>query len=181
VAAGAIDGLAALRDDRALPHLFARTRYGHPSRVRRAAAVAIPKLATDRRAREHLEDLLDEADPHLRLDVVRALGDLGDARSRSALRARAEVDLDPSVRRRIKEVVRDLGGEKKHAKQLEDDLEKLSNAHAELRARLAKLEARILPSEERETAPRGVAPKRKPKPNAKQNAKQNPKKKVRRR
>ncbi len=51
IAAGSIDGLASLRDDRALPHLYARTRYGHPSRVRRAAALAIPKLSTDRRAR----------------------------------------------------------------------------------------------------------------------------------
>jgi hypothetical protein len=53
IAAGSIDGLASLRDERALAHLSARTRYGHASRVRRAAALAIPKLSTDRRAREH--------------------------------------------------------------------------------------------------------------------------------
>jgi aminopeptidase N len=146
IAAGAIDGLAALRDDRALAHLYKRTRYGHSSRIRRAAALAIPKLATDRRAREHLEDLLDDADPILRTDVVRALADLNDARSRGPLRARADVDLDARVRRRIKEALRDLGGEKKHQKQLEDDFEKLSNEHAELKSRLAKLEARILPA-----------------------------------
>jgi aminopeptidase N len=145
IAAGAIDGLANLRDDRALAHVYKRTRYGHSSRIRRAAALAIPKLATDRRAREHLEDLLDDGDPILRMDVVRALSDLGDARSRGPLRTRVEVDLDARVRRRIKEVLRDLGGEKKHQKQLEDDLEKLSNEHADLKSRLAKLEARILP------------------------------------
>jgi aminopeptidase N len=151
IAAGAIDGLAALRDDRALAHLFTRTRYGHPSRVRRAAALAIPKLAADRRAREHLEDLLDDADPILRLDVVRALGDLGDVRSRAALRARAEIDLDPRVRRRIKETIRDLGSEKKQHKALEDDLEKLANEHAELKARVSKLEARIVPPKNPDT------------------------------
>ncbi len=143
IGSAALDGLAELRDDRGLPHLFARTRYGHPSRVRRAAALAIPKLATDRRAREHLEEMLDDAEPYLRIDVVRALADLGDARARSALRARAEIDLDPRVRRRIREVVRDLGGEKKIAEQLKEDVEKLSTAHAELLARLAKLEAKV--------------------------------------
>ena len=143
IAAGAIDGLAALRDDRALPHLYARTRYGHASRVRRAAALAIPKLSTDRRAREHLEDLLDDADPILRIDVVRALSDLGDARSRGALRARAEVDLDPRVRRRIKEVVRDLGGERKQTDQLKEDVEKLQSEQLDLKSRLSRMEARV--------------------------------------
>lgn len=146
IAAGSIDGLAALRDDRALPHLYARTRYGHPSRVRRAAALAIPKLSTDRRAREHLEDLLDDADPILRIDVVRALSDLGDARSRSSLRARAEVDLDPRVRRRIKEVVRDLGGERRQTDQLKEDVEKLQSEQLDLKARLSRMEARLADS-----------------------------------
>ena len=147
IAAGAIDGLASLRDDRALPHLYARTRYGHPSRVRRAAALAIPKLSTDRRAREHLEDLLDDPDPILRIDVVRALADLGDSRSRGPLRARAEVDLDPRVRRRIREVVRDLGGEKKQTDQLKEDVEKLQTEHLELKARLSRVEARVAPND----------------------------------
>ncbi len=159
IAAGAIEGLSALRDDRALPHLFARTRYGHASRVRRSAVVAIPKLATDRRAREHLEDLLDDDDPILRMDVVRALSDLGDARSRAALRARAEIDLDARVRRRIREVVRDLGSEKKQTEHLKDELEKLTNEHAELKARVAKLEAQ---NDKSDKKPPSKAPKTKP-------------------
>ena len=88
IASGSIDGLASLRDDRALPHLYARTRYGHPSRVRRAAALAIPKLSTDRRAREHLEELLDDSDPILRIDVVRALS-ISATHDRAARCARA--------------------------------------------------------------------------------------------
>ncbi len=143
IAAGAIDGLAALRDDRALPHLYARTRYGHSSRVRRAAALAIPKLATDRRAREHLEELLEDSDPILRMDVVRALADLGDARSRGALRARGEVDLDARVRRRIKEALRDLGGDRKQSEQLKEEVEKLQNEQVDLKARLSRMEARL--------------------------------------
>jgi len=144
VAVGAIDGLAALREDRATPHVLARTRYGHPTRKRRAAIMAVPKLATDRRAREALEDLLEDSDPSLRVDVARALADLGDLRSRPALRNRLEVDLDPRVRRRIREVLRDLGGEgKRGTDQLREDFEKLTGEHAELKARVAKLEAKV--------------------------------------
>jgi aminopeptidase N len=159
IRAGAIDGLASLREDRALPHLYARTRYGHPSRVRRAAALAIPKLSTDRRAREHLEDLLDDTDPILRIDVVRALSDLGDARSRGALRARGEVDLDPRVRRRIREVVRDLGGERKQTEQLKEDVEKLQSEHLDLRSRLSRLEARAKESASAAIPPQAKAKK----------------------
>ncbi|HXN34475.1 MAG TPA: M1 family aminopeptidase, partial [Polyangiaceae bacterium] len=76
VRAGAIDGLASLRDDRAVPHVSAGIRYGHPARVRRAAAIALPKLGSDRKTRETIEQLLDDADPLLRIDAVRALGDM---------------------------------------------------------------------------------------------------------
>ncbi|HSO34488.1 MAG TPA: M1 family aminopeptidase [Labilithrix sp.] len=161
IAAGAIAGLASLRDDRALPHLYARTRYGHASRVRRAAALAIPKLSTDRRAREHLEDLLDDSDPIVRIDVVLALADLGDARSRGPLRARGEVDLDPRVRRRIREVVRDLGGEKKQTDQLKEDVERLQTEHLELKARLSRIEAGVAPK--KEAAPPEKGTTRRPK------------------
>lgn len=144
VSVGAIDGLAALREDRATPHVLARTRYGHPTRRRRAAIMAVPKLASDRRAREALEDLLEDSDPSLRVDVARALADLGDVRSRPSLRNRLEVDLDPRVRRRIREVLRDLGGEgKRGIDQIREDFEKLSGEHAELKTRVAKLEAKV--------------------------------------
>jgi aminopeptidase N len=143
VRAGAIDGLAALRDDRAVPHLSARIRYGHPPRARRAAIMALPKLATDRRTRESIEQLLDDGDPLTRIDAVRALGELGDAKARGALREHLETDLDARVRRRIREVVRDLAEPRRAADQLRDDLEKLQGEHQDLKARLAKLEARL--------------------------------------
>jgi aminopeptidase N len=157
VRAGAIDGLAALRDDRAIPHLSAGVRYGHPSRVRRAAAIALPKLATDRKARETLEQLLDDSDPLLRIDAVRALGELGDIKARSALRDRLDTDTDARVRRRIREVVRDLGEPKRAIEPLRDELEKLQSEHGELKARLAKLEAHL----EHASGKRHIAGKRK--------------------
>jgi aminopeptidase N len=143
VRAGAIDGLAALRDDRAVPHLAARVRYGHPQRARRAAILSLPKLAGDRKTRESLEQLLEDSDPILRIDVVRALGEMGDAKARPALRDRLEVDLDARVRRRIREVMRDLGEPRRAADQLREELEKLQSEHQELKTRLAKLEARL--------------------------------------
>ena len=143
VRAGAIDGLAALRDDRALPHLGARTRYGHPPRARRAAIMALPKLASDRKTRESLEQLLDDGDPLLRIDAVRALGELGDAKARPALRDHLETDLDARVRRRIREVVRDMGEPRRAADQLREELDRLQGDHLELKSRLAKLEARL--------------------------------------
>jgi aminopeptidase N len=139
---GAIDGLAALRDERAVPHVSARTRYGVSTRGRRAAILALPKLATDRRTRELLEDLLDSSDPYLRVDVVRALAELGDPKARGALQQRLDRDLDGRVRRRIREVLRDLAGPgRKDTAQLRDELEALRAEHADLRARLGKLEA----------------------------------------
>ncbi len=142
VRVGALDGLGALRDDRALPHVVARTRYGVGTRGRRAAIVALPKLATDRRAREALEELLDDADPHLRVDVVRALLDLGDARSRGALAKRLDRELDGRVRRRLREALRDLATTPRaELTAVKDALEKLRGEHATLAASVAKLEA----------------------------------------
>jgi aminopeptidase N len=140
---GAIEGLAALRDDRAAPHVLARTRYGQPNRARRAAILAVPKLVEGRKGREALEDLLDDGDPHLRIDVVRAIADIGDPKSRQALRARLDTDLDARVRRRVREALRDIGGEtKRTTEQLKDELEKLQNETKELKARLAVIEAK---------------------------------------
>jgi aminopeptidase N len=148
ISAGAIDGLAALRDDRAMPHVTARTRYGHPARTRRAAILALPKLASDRKCRETLEDLIDDPDPMLRLDVTRALGEMGDGKARPALRERLEVELDPRVRRRLREALRDLSQEGKRGQEgLRDEVDKLQAEHAELRGRIAALEARAVGKE----------------------------------
>ncbi|MDP9149976.1 MAG: HEAT repeat domain-containing protein [Myxococcota bacterium] len=142
IRAGAIDGLAALRDERALPHLSARMRYGYPPRARRASILALPKLASDRRTREALEQLLDDRDPLVRIDVVRALGELGDGKARAALRDHLETDLDARVRRRIREVTRDLAEPRRGLDVWREEIERLQNDHADLKARLAKLEAR---------------------------------------
>jgi aminopeptidase N len=179
VRAGAIDGLAALRDDRAAPHLVEGTRYGHPPRARRAAVGALPKVATDAKARDALELLLEDLDPLLRLDVARALGDLGDPKSRGPLRERLEADLDPRVRRRIRESLRDLAEPKRATEGLRDEIDRLQTEHADLRSRLSKLEARLegeRPGEAtpataaRATPPAGAPPPKEPRKKAKTRA-----------
>ena len=147
IRAGALDGLAALRDERAVPHVVARTRYGVSIRGRRAAIGALPKLAGDKKARETLEDLLDSPDPYVRVDVVRALAEIGDAKSRGPLHRQLDRELDGRVRRRIREALRDLGGAgKRESDRLRDELEALRNEHAELKGRVGKLEALVGPS-----------------------------------
>jgi aminopeptidase N len=143
IRAGALDGLAALRDDRAIPHVTARTRYGVPTRARRAAIRALPKLSSDRKTRELLEDLLEDPDPYLRVDVAIAVGELGDAKSRGPLARALERELDGRVKRRLREVSRDLGGgPRAEHERLKDELDKLRDEQRELRTRLAKLEAK---------------------------------------
>jgi len=169
IAVGAIDGLAALRDERAVPHLLSWTKYGRPTRMRRAAILALPKIDDGKKTREAVEDLLGDADPHLRIDVARAIGEIGDVKSRGVLRERLELDLDARVRRRLRETLRDLGGDGKRATdQWKDDLDKLQNEHASLKGRLAQLEARIGDGKEKSDA------------GAKKSAKPAPKKKKRR-
>ncbi|MEI9938177.1 MAG: M1 family aminopeptidase [Pseudomonadota bacterium] len=141
--AGALDALGALRDERALPEVLKRTEYGFPTRGRRAAIAALAQISEGRRVREHLEDLLDDKDPHLKIDVVAALQFLGDLKSRGPLHRAKERELDGRVVRRLREALRDMGEHKSVAerKRLNDELDNVRNEVAELKARLSKVEA----------------------------------------
>jgi aminopeptidase N len=141
--AGAIDGLAALRDESALPEVLARTRYGFPTRGRRAAIAALAQLSDGRKVREHLEELLEDKDPHLKIDVVAALQNLGDPKARGALHRAKERELDGRVVRRLREALRDMGEHNTSAerKRLNDELENVRTELSELKARLSKVEA----------------------------------------
>jgi aminopeptidase N len=153
--AGALDGLAELRDEKAIAHVLRHTRYGVAPRGRRAAVSALAKLTDNREARRHLEDLLDDTDPHLRISVAHALKSLGDTHARPALRRRVERERDGRAVRAIKETLRDLSdGSAREQKRLTDELEELRTEFADLKVRLAKLEG-SRPSRRR------VAPKRK--------------------
>jgi aminopeptidase N len=143
LSAGALDGLGSTRDESAVSHVLTHTRYGVPTRGRRAAIAALPRLSEGRKVREHLEDLLDDIDPYLRIDVVAALQSLGDPRARSALRRRLEHELDGRVARRIREALRDLGDSaERERKRLSDELETLRNEFSELKTRMSQLEGK---------------------------------------
>jgi len=120
-----------------------RTEYGFPTRGRRAAIAALPQISEGRKVREHLEDLLDDKDPHLKIDVVAALQALGDSKSRGPLHRAKERELDGRVVRRLREALRDMGEHKQVAerKRLNDELETVRNELTELKARLSKVEA----------------------------------------
>ena len=139
--AGALDGLAELKDETALPAVLDQTRYGRPTRARRAAILALARLADDKKTREQLELLLDDADPHLRIDVVRALELFGDTRCRGALRRQLERESDGRVARRLREALRDMSdGFGADKKRFATEIEGLQHELSDLRTRLSKLE-----------------------------------------
>jgi aminopeptidase N len=141
--AGALDGLARLRDEEAVPAVIEQSRYGVPTRGRRAAVTALAALSDSRVTRRHLEDLLDDADPHFRITVVDALVTLGDSRARASLRRALEHELDGRVVRRLREALRDIGETgSSERKRLGDDLENLRGELGELKTRLAKMEVK---------------------------------------
>ncbi len=164
--AGAMDGLGALRDERALPEVLKRTQYGVPTRGRRAAIAALAQISEGRKVREHLEDLLDDKDPHLKIDVVAALQALGDVKSRGAMHRAKERELDGRVVRRLREALRDMGEHKLVAerKRLNDELETVRTEVSELKARLSKLEVGkakpVSASKAHKPSPAKAAPKR---------------------
>jgi aminopeptidase N len=143
IRAGALDGMAALRDDDALEIVQKRTRYGIPTRGRRAAVHALASLGEGKKTREQLEELLDDKDPHFKIDVVSALTTLGDGKSRGAMRRALDRELDGRVSRRLREALRDMSeGSTQERKRLNEELEVVKDELTELKNRLAKLEGR---------------------------------------
>ncbi len=139
--AGALDGLASLREESAVKQVLERTRYGHSTSTRRAAVMALARLSDDRKVREHLEDLLDDGDPHFRISVVRGLEILADTRSRGALRRRLDREFDGRVARRLREALRTLGqSPTAEQKRMADEMEQLKRDLGDLKVRLAKVE-----------------------------------------
>jgi aminopeptidase N len=112
--------------------------------------MALAALSDSRRAREHLESLLEDQDPHFRNAVVDALATLGDPKARGALRGALARELDGRVARRIREVLRDIGeAGAAERKRFGDELETLRGELAELRGRIAGVEEKRRPEPSR--------------------------------
>jgi aminopeptidase N len=137
---GALEGLSALGDDRALEAVVALTRYGAPPRARRAAVATLSELSSDRKVRRHLEGLLADADPLLRTAVAKALESFGDPRARGPLRQQLDRESDGRTARQIRETLRELAADPSERRRVRDDLEALRGEVATLKSRLSKLE-----------------------------------------
>jgi aminopeptidase N len=179
IRAGALDGMAALRDDAALEPVLKRTRYGIPTRGRRAAVHALASLGEGRKTRQQLEDLLEDSDPHFKIDVVSALVTLGDGKSRPALRRALDRELDGRVSRRLREALRELGDNPaQERKRVSDELEAVRDELAELKARMAKIEGKKKDKKEEKGE---LEPKLTPKPKQKPKLKLTPRPKLKKR
>lgn len=143
-------GLAEARDDSALAMMHEATAYGRMPQGRRAALKALAQLVQGRRdrdardARELAEQLLKDRDFRVQLAAIEAMGTIDDEAAVPALRAMVGRDLDGRLRRRAREVIRDLesgrrGEDKLTA--LRDELEELRKSQIALRERVELLEA----------------------------------------
>ena len=143
-------GLAEARDDSALGLLADGVKWGHPTQGRRAAAGALAQLMRGRRdreardVRERVELLLSDRDFRVQAAAAEALAVIGDPAAIPALRRMIDRELDGRLRRRGKEIVRDLGEGAPLAedvRRLRDELGELRTVATALRERLDLLEA----------------------------------------
>jgi aminopeptidase N len=141
----AFRGLAEARDDSAIPLLVDATRYGNAPHGRRAAIGALASLARGRRdreardVRELAEELLRDPDFRMQSAAIEALSSIADPASLPALRDIVDRDLDGRLRRRSREVIRDISESRDSGEQIEQlrtELEKLRKETMKLRDRL---------------------------------------------
>jgi aminopeptidase N len=140
VPAAAADALATLKSPEALALLIAETQPGRATRIRRSAALALAKLSNERTTREHLEAMLDDAHPHLRMDVAQALGSLEDRAVRPALDRQLRAEQDGRVSRRIREVLRNLDQNDSN-RELKERISQLERQLGDVLSRVAILES----------------------------------------
>jgi aminopeptidase N len=145
IRSNAYRGLAEARDDSALGLLLEGTRWGRITHGRRAATVALAQLVRGRRdreqrdVRERIELLLADRDFRVQAAAIEGLCMIADPAAIGALQRLVDHDLDPRLRRRGREVIRDLEagtsvGE--DVKRLRDEISELRTLTNELRERI---------------------------------------------
>jgi aminopeptidase N len=138
-------GLAEARDDSAIGLLVEGTKWGHPTQGRRAATNALAQLMRGRRdreardVRERLAELLADRDFRVQAAAIEALAVLGDPAAIPALHRMIERELDGRLRRRGREIVRDL----EDGAPLGEDVRRLRDELGELRALAGALRERM--------------------------------------
>jgi len=144
-------GLAEARDDSAVGLLLDGTRWGRVTQGRRAAIGALAQLMRGRRdreardVRERIEILLGDRDFRVQAAAIEALGVIGDPAAIGALRRMVERELDGRLRRRGREVIRDLeegAPLAEEVRRLRDEVGELRTLVGSLRDRLDRAETR---------------------------------------
>ncbi|MBI3726085.1 HEAT repeat domain-containing protein [bacterium] len=149
---GAIDGLAALRDPRALPVVSRWTAYGKDTATRAAAARALGSLAdtggetTRKDALDRLSELTRDKELRVKIAAVAGLETTGDSRALSPLDVASSRDSDGRVRRLARESAARLregteGGAR--VLKLREDLDQSREDARKVKDRLERLEAII--------------------------------------
>ncbi len=150
IAVGAVDGLAESQDPAAFPLVLARTAYGHASPLRRAATLAVAKLAEAAGRKREAVDLLTELlrDPifRVRMGVFEAARALGDRRLLPALEQTPLVDA--IARRAARETVRFLREGEPQAREVTSLREEVDRLQEETRALRERLEVLALKAPE---------------------------------
>jgi aminopeptidase N len=150
IRSSAYKGLAEARDDSALSFLRDGLGWGRPSQGRRAAALAMASLVKGRRdrdardVRDRLEELLGDHDFRVQAAAIEALAIVGDPAAVPALDRVVDRELDGRLRRRAREVIRDLGegsAAAEELRRLRDDVDELRSTAHRLRDRLDRLES----------------------------------------
>ena len=161
VAVGAVDGMAESLAPKAYEIVEPLTRYGQPVFLRRAAVMALAKLAEPAQKKTEAVELLAELfrDPLFRIQyaAIDAARELGDRRIIPALESTPF--LDGRAQRASREAIRALREEEPKAKQLaglHEEVDRLKEETKSLKERLERMEAS---SEKRRSS---IPPKGKP-------------------
>jgi aminopeptidase N len=108
VSAAACEALATLGLE---PHVDALQKQTAPSvatKARRAAILALGRFGTFPKVIDHLEVLLADPHPHVRMDVVAALKRCGTPPAINLLRRALQEETDARTRRKLREALRDI-------------------------------------------------------------------------
>jgi aminopeptidase N len=150
VAAGALRGLAALRDGDQLGAILARAEPGGEQRVRAVALVAAATLArsTGREQREVVRRAAERSlrDPlyFVRRGAISALAELGDVEAIPALRATVERDVEGAVRYEARVAIDSLGrgaAADEAMGAVREELDELRRANRDLRDRVDRIDS----------------------------------------
>jgi aminopeptidase N len=149
---GALNGLVALKDERAIPVALEWTIYGKADQARYAAIGALGslgKLVKDKEKEQvvdRLKELLEDKNWRARIAAIGAAEKLGDPELIPLLQRKVDLGEDGREVRRSREAIiaiREHTDQNEEVKKLRDDLDKLQTENRELRDRLESLEERL--------------------------------------